>query len=329
MDRTRHTPTEAMLREELAQADRALSRIAPMIAHMLESPGRALLNDAIVARLRGMLDHLALQLLIAADPGSRRERPVQTAIDQLADRLSRDSGILSHLYALAMEGHLADQLEQQAALDPVLSPLLQELIASDDPAMSARAMDALAAQSRFVQSQRRLQLPLRELPADLFSDAIEILRHRFGQPEREPVATDDTYAALHATYEENRTRLVLFEQLAAMMGAGSIAMLELAHAGLALFATGLTVTTQQPRDLIILACHERQAARLALSLRAAGQGRDAIKRQFALLGAGDWNSGRIGEIDPAAALTLLDPQPLLDPERDRPTDSTAQVRRRG
>jgi len=41
--------------------------------------------------------------------------------------------------------------------------------------------------------------------------------------------------------------------------------------------------TRQPRELAILACHERQAARLALSLRAAGLKRADVARQFMLL----------------------------------------------
>ena len=62
-------------------------------------------------------------------------------------------------------------------IDPVLTGLVQELIASQDSGVSALAMQALAAQSRFVQSQRRMELPLGELPGDLFHKALLLMQH--------------------------------------------------------------------------------------------------------------------------------------------------------
>ena len=90
--RTGQTSVERMLSDGLAQADRALSGVAPVISHLLESPGRALVSDAIVGRLRAMLDHLALQLLGACAGGIEvvGENAVpETAIDELAALLAR------------------------------------------------------------------------------------------------------------------------------------------------------------------------------------------------------------------------------------------------
>ncbi|MGB3807978.1 MAG: hypothetical protein WA936_12325, partial [Erythrobacter sp.] len=72
------------------------------------------------------------------------------------------------------------------------------------------------------------------------------------------------------------------------------------------FASGIAAATQQPRDLIVLACHERQTVRLALGLRAAGQGDAAIGRQVSLLDPSDAVPAGIGAISPDRAASLLD-----------------------
>ena len=303
MDRTQTTRLEAILSDELASANRALRGVAPVIAHMLETSGPALVSDAIVARLRGMVTDLSRQLLpgsgeMQAQTASDTDR--EEAVDALADALADDPAILNHLYALAMEGYLTERLEHRTSLDPVLSPLLQELIASDQPAIAELAMSALAAQSRFVQSQRRMELGLGELPADLFGAALETLGR----------SQDDGNGAAHiatlkAQYDEATSRLGLLARLASAMRGGAVAALELEHAGLALFATALSALTKQPRDLCILACHERQAARLALSLRATGQGEEAIERQFLLIEPSLGLPEGIGAMPPERASHLL------------------------
>ena len=49
-----------------------------------------------------------------------------------------------------------------------------------------------------------------------------------------------------------------------------MAALEPGHAGFALFASALAITTGQPREIWVLATQEGQAVRLMLGLRAAG-----------------------------------------------------------
>ncbi len=281
MDRTETTSVEAILRDELARGNRALRGVAPVISHLLESSGQSLVSDAIIARLRGMLSDVARQLLDAGPVSVDRQRPDESAIDDLADALGSDGALLNHLHALAMESVLTERLQQRSSIDPVLSPLLQELIASEQPSVAELAMSTLAAQSRFIQTQRRMGMPLEELPADLF---VAVLKHfEAWGASQDNVAVSEAIRGLKAGFDEGAGRLGLLARLVSSMKGGAIAALELEHAGLALFASGLATLTKQPRDLAVIACHQKQAARLALSLRAAGLSADAIERQFLLV----------------------------------------------
>lgn len=310
MDQAATTPApaqvKAMFQAELARGDRALSGVAPVLSHMLASSGHALVNEDVVARLRGMLADSACQLLDAGQTEASQSRPSQKSIESLADHLAENGPILSHYYALAMEAHLARRLEQRSGLDPVLTPLLQELIASDHSETADLAMSTLAAQSRFVQAQRRMSFPLIELPARLFHRVLQSWKS-WTQHSKLPdgVSQQAAETKLRGSYDEATTRLGLLTRLTGSMRKGAIAGLELDHAGLALFATALAVLTRQPRDLAVLACHDRQAARLALGLRAAGLDQNAIERQFLLLEPAERLPRELGEIDPEHAAYLL------------------------
>lgn len=303
MDRTETTRVEAILKDELARGNRALRGVAPVVAHLLESSGAMPVSDAIVARLRGMLSHLARQLLAAARPGPLREPLAEGAVDRLADVLAGDEVVLGHLYALAMEGHLTDRLEHRVSLDPVLSPLLQELIASDDPSTAELAMSTLAAQSRFVQSQRRMELGVGELPSSVFARVLEA--YEDAMQAEDPPAVTRALLVLRKDYDEGAGRQGLLARLVTAMRGGAIAALALDHAGLALFASAMAALSRQPRDLAVLACHERQAARLALSLRAAGLEAEAIERQFLLLEPVELVPHGLATMPPERARTLL------------------------
>ncbi|KWV93032.1 hypothetical protein [Erythrobacter sp. YT30] len=299
---------ETMLRAELARGDRALSGVAPVLSHMLASSGHALVNEDVIARLRGMLTDCGRQLFAAANAAASSAGPEaeQAAIDNLAEELAGNGPVLSHYYALAMEGHLAHRLEHRSSLDPVLSPLLQELIASDQDDTADIAMSAMAAQSRFIQSQRRMALPVTELPARLFHMVLESWQTWAGAKGIvDQGGVQSSTIKFRTEYDEASTRLGLLTRLTGTMRKGAIAALELDHAGLALFATALATLTRQPRDLAILACHERQAARLALGLRAAGLDQQTIERQFLLLEPVERLPRQMGEIAPEQAAALL------------------------
>ena len=66
-----------------------------------------------------------------------------------------------------MESLLAERLDQAASIDPVLTPLWQELVAAQVGGTGDSAMQAVAALSRFFHALSRMQHPLDELPAEI------------------------------------------------------------------------------------------------------------------------------------------------------------------
>lgn len=272
---------EAALREELARGDAVLDSATPVMRHLLAGAQHAIFADEIVARVRGATFDVARQLLDAIAEVSTGERGGydQAELDGIVAAVAALPGFLGHAHALAIEWQLAERLQSRLALDPTLPPLLQALLASDQPTTSALAMNLLAAQARFAQAQRRMALPLRELPADLLHGALTIAR-TLGQPKAAAAAAE---AKIREEYDESRTRLALAARLVTEMGGGAVAALSLTHAGLAIFATAAAMASGQDRDLVLLAATEGQALRLALTLRAAGLQPGAIEEQLVAL----------------------------------------------
>lgn len=304
MDLAADHAVEALLRDAITRENRALSSVVPVLRHLLGSEAQALVSDAILARVRGMVVDCAAQLLAALagrDPATRAGAATDPALrDAWAESLLEDEALLAFCHMLATESLIAERLQQRRAIDPVLSPLVQELIASEDPAVASLAMSTLAAQSRFIQTQRRMELPLGELPAELFHAVIARAAMRAG---------DDTaragLARLQAGYDEAASRLGLFARLVAAMRRGALAALALDHAGLALFASAIAAETRQPRSLGVLACHEGQGARLALALRAAGAALSEIERQCLLIEPAARMPRAIAALTPERAALLL------------------------
>ncbi len=292
---------EAILRDGLAREARALAAVVPVLRHLLGNEAQALVSDAILARVRGMIGDLAAQLLAAQagrDPATRGLAAADlSTLDPIADRLMADEGLLAFCHALAVEGLIAQRLQQQCTVDPVLSPLLQELIASEDPAMAGLAMATLAAQSRFVQGQRRMELPINELPAELF--------HRVLGNARGDGQSNAALLQMQSSYDEAAGRLGLLARLVAAMRRGAVAGLGLDHAGLALFASALAAVTRRPRAETVLACHEGQAMRLALLLRAAGLTPAGIERQLLLIAPAARSPRALAELSAEQATALL------------------------
>ena len=268
---------ESTLRQDLARGDGMIGAIAPVLRHVLGEQDKALFAEIIVAHLRGMLSDIARQLLGAAqgDPAA----PVSDGLpDLLAASLAECSPLLCHLHAVAIEWRLGELLADRAALDPVCPPLVQALIASEEPGTAAAAMGLLAAQARFHQQQRRMRQPLAELPGDVLHATLLVLRAHLAVLAHEgesDLALADSIAAqaeahIRRDYDESTTRLALHLRMITQLGGGALAALELAHAGFALFASALAIATGQPRETCVLASQQEQLARLALSLRAAG-----------------------------------------------------------
>lgn len=280
MTQSPEAPVEARMRDELALGDLVLGTIGPVLGHLLANHDHSLFSDEIVSRVRGMVGSLARAMLVAQAEADHHVDPRMFADEgqeALTAALLTDERLVQHCHALAVEWQVTTRLEVRNAIDPVLSPLLQALVASDDAPTAAGAMAALAAQARFVQCQRRMELPLSELPADLFHQALAIwsARGEGGAPGQA-----DTAGRLRDAYQESAGRLGLMARLVHGMGPGVLAALSVSHAGVALFLSALGAAAQMDRELAVIATNDRQLARLALALRAAGLKPKAIEEQF-------------------------------------------------
>lgn len=274
---------EIEMRDELVRADAMIGTISPILRHLLANSEHSLFSDEILASMRGMMVDVARQLLDAQSSEGSDAAPGQhdpAAIQSLVDSFAVQQGFLAHTHALALEWQLTQRLHARLALDPVLSPLLQALIASNEASVAASAMALMAAQARFAQMQRRMQLPLSELPGDLLHAAMVTLRAAAGDdPEaQQRVATAES--RIRGSYNEGRTRLGLIARLVMGMGGGVMAALSVTHAGVGIFLSALALASGQDRDLATLATNESQVARLALAMAAAGLKPQAIEEQF-------------------------------------------------
>lgn len=276
-------PVETVMRDELAHGDALLGTIAPILRHLLANDDHSLFSDEIIARVRGMMDDLARQLLDALAVAGGLDGDGQYPAEQreaLIEAFVAHPGLLAHAHALALEWQLTERLEARLSLDPVLSPLLQALIASPDAGMAATAMALLAAQARYVQCQRRMQLPLAELPGDLLHAALRTLYAAAAGRDDLASAAE---TAIRANYAEARGRLGLIARLITGMGGGATAALAVTHGGVAMFLSAMALASGQERDLAVLATNEGQLARLALALRASGMKPQGVEEQFVAL----------------------------------------------
>jgi hypothetical protein len=270
---------ETRLRDALAQGDAMLSAAAPILRHLLIGEDQNLFSDEIVARVRGMLAHVARQLLHAQAEAAGIADPRPFAAereDDLAQRLADETAFLAHVHALAIEGRVALQLQGRDNVDPVLCPLVQELVASRDDSVAGTAMAVVAAQARFIQHHRRMLLPLGELPGDSLHFALLALREVAGEREVAAVAAE---RAVRDAFDEGRGRLGLISRLVAKSGKAVSGALDIGQAGLAIFATALAAASGQERDATVLSLSGGQAARLTLAMRAAGLEPSAVAKQ--------------------------------------------------
>lgn len=270
---------EDALRQDLARGDAVIESVAPVLRHLLSSEDHSVFRDEFVAATRGMLTDLTRQLLeglsVEGNPTDQNAELSAALVERFVD----EPELLGHVHALALEAQLALRLEARLGLDPVVSPLLQALLASSDEHVSALAMGLVAAQARFVQNQRRMQLPLGELPGDLL--------HRVLIAFRDVVSGQDTAegceAAVRAAFDESRSRLGFLSRLVTGMGGGATAGLSLGHAGAAIFLTALSQASGEEREKVALIVSQEQLTRLALALRAAGIKPDGIVQQLEIL----------------------------------------------
>lgn len=274
---------EQILREELQRGDAKVAASRPILRHLVANDDQGLFNDEAIARIRGMITHIASQLLFAEATVAQARDPSQYATerqDSLSEALSEESAFLAHAHALTIEAQIAERLRGRGGIDAVLTPLVQELTAAKEAETAALAMAVLAAQARFMQHHRRMELPLRELPGDLFHAALVIHRSRAGVSEEQ---ASEVERRLREGYDEGASRLGLLTLLVMALGQRASRALSIDHAGLAIFTTALAMVTEQERDLTVLSFADRQFARLALGLRAAGLKQQAVEEHFLYL----------------------------------------------
>lgn len=274
---------DAFLREGLAHGDAMIGTIAPILRHLLANDEHSVFGDEIIASVRGMLADVARQLLDACHAGGEGADHDPALIAALSESFVAHPGFLAHVHALTLEWQLTTRLQARLSLDPVISPLLQALIASPEPAVAAMAMALLASQARFAQTQRRMELPLGELPGDLLHAALLAVR---GLAEETPELAEKMENAdkqIRAGFDEGRSRLGLLSRLVTGMGGGATAALSVTHAGVGMFLTALALASRQDRDMTVLSTNEGQIARLVLGLRASGLKPAAIEEQFLAL----------------------------------------------
>lgn len=262
---------EHPLRAALARGDDLRARSGPALHHMLAAQERSLVSEAVVAQVGGMLADLAQQLV---DAGGASNRAVFQAV---SDRLVRHDALRAHCQALALEWRLSVQLEADIALDPVLSPLIQALVGHADPGVGAIAMAALAAQARFAQAQRRMQLPLGELPAELFHAAV--VEARLAMADRSPEEGTRAEAGLREAFDEGAGRLALFARLVGAAETIPAPMPTIEEAGLALWLSTLSARSGENRDRTACAAADPLLGRLLLTLRAVGVSPAEAERQ--------------------------------------------------
>jgi len=299
---------EALLKEELAFADQALASNAPILRHLLRNDDSSIFSDEIVARVRGMFHDIARQLVIALAEAAGHADPqgwAHRAADELAQVLAGNEAFLFHLHTLALEWQLTERLQGRLALDPVLPPLLQARVAAQDAQVSALAMNLLAANARFGQAQRRMQMPLAELPGDLFHIALVTMRAFVGDD-----AGADGYAliaerTLRGKFDETRGRLGLMRRVLDAMGGEAVQALTIDHAGVAMFLTALALGSGQSRETAVMATTESQLPRLALSLCASGLRSEAISAQFLAIHPDVTLPEGLGALRPDTAAAIL------------------------
>lgn len=286
---------EAVLVRDLAEGEAAARTVAPILRHLLATDDGALFGEEVIARVRAMTADVATRLL---DAGSDAPtvHPAE-AVAEVTGALVDAPGFLVHLHSLAVEWQVTERLQVRVALDPVLPPIAHALMASPDPETAGLAMNLLASQARFTQAQRRMRLPLAELPADVLH---EVLLAFGGAGQNDPGV-----AAIRAGYDEARSRLGLLSRLVAGMGPGVVAALSIEHAGVAMFLSALAQVSGDARERIVLALGEENGTRLALQLRAAGLKPAAIEAQFVALQAGREAPEAIALLSPDRAAAIL------------------------
>lgn len=277
---------ETLLQDDLFHADQARVHMGPILRHLLRNDDSSIFSDEVIARVRGMLADIARQLVQALGEAAGHSDAAAWARDAgpgLVEMLTSNQALLDHLHMLAVEWQLAEKLQGRLGIDPVLTPLLQDIIASHDHDLAARGMNLLAAQARFGQAIRRMQLPLVELPGDLHHIALMTMHAYVTEDPSGIAAADLAEITLRKARANAASRIDLLTYAISAAGAKASATLSLHNSGVALFLTALGLRAGLTRETAVMCTTESQMPRLALSLSAAGLGREGLVETFSAL----------------------------------------------
>ncbi|WP_338466062.1 hypothetical protein RXV95_10810 [Novosphingobium sp. ZN18A2] len=277
---------DALLRDELAASLQVAENNAVILRHLLRSDDHSVFSDEVIARVRGMVADVARQLVIALARAAGYDDAhgwAEEAAPELAVALAGNQALIAHFHALALEYQLTCRLERERSIDPVLSPLLQAQVASALPEVATVAMHFLTAQARFCQTQRRMEMPLAELPGDFFHAAMLTMRAQAGQDPAMDECAASAEETLRAEHENHAARVDLAAGLLGEMGNNAAAALSIEDAGVALFLSALALGAGQDRDAAMMSTTDGQMGRLVLALAACGLKRDALVTQFAAI----------------------------------------------
>lgn len=282
----------------LLRAGALAAPTGPILRQLLTGERDGLFSDAIIARTSAMISHLAHQMAFAVVEAAEEAEPLGAAAaeaeilaDALAEQLRDVSDVLGHVHALCVESTLADMLHERAAIDPALPPLLKDLLTNQDAEIAAAAMHVLAAQARFLHHSRRMELPLGELPGELFALCLSLIG---GLGTIDPGQREAVRSMLAANYDEGGARTSQIARLAMLAHDDSTQKPSLPNSGLAIFASWLALDVGKPRDDTILAIGQRDLSRLVLMMRAADLSEAAMQGVVAILAPH-------GTLDPALA----------------------------
>jgi len=274
---------ETLLRDDLFHADQAMVHLGPILRHLLRNDDSSIFSDEVIARVRGMLADIARQLVQALGEAAGHSDAAAWAREAgpgLADMLAGNQALLNHLHMLAVEWQLTEKLQGRLGIDPVLTPLLQDIIASQDHDLAARGMNLLAAQARFGQAIRRMQVPLIELPVDLHHITLMTMHAYVANDPSGVAAADLAERTLRKCRNEAASRLDLLAYAVTSADSDPADALSLQQAGVALFLTALGLHTGLSREIAVMCTTESQMPRLALTLAAARVSREGLIDTF-------------------------------------------------
>lgn len=269
---------DVAVRELLTAGEQARLELPQQLRHRIAFADPSLFNDEVIARSRGLLVHLTEQLAGGRLPDVCTSSFLEGR-DDILHALLAEPRLLSFCHALSFEYQLTRHLAETADLDPLLPPLMQVLIASPDAATSHLAATCLAAQTQHLRSMERMQLPLRQLPADLLHITLNIARKRL----KNSIVAEAVEQAVRSTYDEGLTRQSRFSRLTTAPDFPNKRGWHLDKAGVPLFLTVLAMRSGTDFADAALLMSKGQMVRLALSLKSLGCPFKALQRNLFLL----------------------------------------------